>query len=58
MADLDKLRARCRSGAFGRAKSLRRAQFFGRAHFALSKRKKPLDLQVLSQIGKTVKKLQ
>ena len=58
MADLDKLRARCRSGAFARARSLRRAQFFGRAHFAQSKRKKPLDIQVLNQIGKTVKKLQ
>ena len=48
----DKLRARCRSGALGRAKPLGRAQFFG-AHTAL----KTLDLQVFSRIGKTMKKL-
>ena len=32
---LDKLRARCRLDALGRAKPLRRALFSGRAHFAL-----------------------
>ena len=55
---LDKLRARCRSGALGQTKPLRCAQFFGRAHFDLQGRKKTLDLQDFSRIGKTTKKLQ
>ena len=54
---LDKLRARCQSGALGHAKSLRRARFFGRAHFALQKRKNYIDLQIYSRISKTMRKL-
>ena len=52
---LDKLFARCRSGAIGRAKHLIHAQFFGYTHFARQNRKKPLDIQVFSRIGKTTK---
>ena len=35
-----------------RARNLRRTQFFGDAYFALWKRKKILDLQIYSRIGK------
>ena len=35
-----------------RARNLRRTQFFGDAHFALWKRKKILDLQIYSWVGK------
>ena len=40
------------------AKPLRGTRFFGHAHFTLLKRKKTLDLQGFSQIGKTMKMLQ
>ena len=36
---------KCRSGALGRALSLKPSRFFKRAHFAFLKRKKILDLQ-------------
>ena len=47
---LNKLRARCQLSTLGHAKSLRRAQ-------CLAKKKKPLDLQTFSRIGKNMKKL-
>ena len=49
--------------ALGHAKSLKQARFFGRANFALKKeerkkrKKKSLDLQIYSRIGKTMKKV-
>ena len=46
--------------SIGRAqvhKPLRRARFFGLVNFALKKKKKWLDLQIYSQIDKTVNKL-
>ena len=42
----------------GTQKSLRRAGYFGRAHFALQKRKKSLDPQVFGQTGTAMKELQ
>ena len=38
------------------SKPVRQTQFFGRAHFVLSKRQKPVGLQVFSKISKTMKK--
>ena len=54
---MDKLRPRSRSGALRRGTPLRRARFSVYTHFAF-KKKNPLDLQVFSQIDKTMKKLQ
>ena len=42
----------------GHAKPLSRPRFFGYAHFALSKTKLIINLQVFSRIGKTMKKWQ
>ena len=58
IASLDKSRARCLSGAFGIVKPLRRLDFLGAQFLLCKKQKKLLDLQVFSQIGKTMKKLQ
>ena len=50
--DFHKLRARCQSGS----QKLWNLAFFGRAHLVLQNKK--LYLQISSQIGKTMKKLQ
>ena len=53
---LDKLRARCRSGALGSAKLLTRAKYRKNWKLCLANKKKSLDIQFYSRIDKTLKK--